>query len=178
MLKIIKVAPENNKSLRCIYSEIKNECDFREDLSFDLVDRCRNSIYAALDVGKGIPHLIAVIGCSKILMEEAGIDDLAYHCDQANKVYSIDFLHLALSCKCQNRSIYEDELLSYLLKETMADKNDTFTIYRPSCVGMENLRSKKALVNNGFKPCHDDDKSNELDLVYVRPPQLQAVGEI
>lgn len=168
MLQIIKANPSDDKLIYFLYGFLQSICADYKLLKFDDFSRCRNGIYIVVDLSHKLNNIIALIGCRRLTMEEAQIKELEYYCQPNELMYEIEFLHYDNSCTSYNRPDYEKSVISQLIKECAADKNDGFILYRPHCPSNETCKFDDILANNGFKQITVDD-----ELAYIRKPITQ-----
>lgn len=115
----MKVKPYSNNDIDFIYQYIKYVCNY-EYISKKNILACKNSLYVIINNLNSIPHLVGVIGCRN----SKDHFNLAYY--PTDKVYIIDFLHI-------DNNIIGTEISYNLVKECLADKNDSFVLYKPLC---------------------------------------------
>ena len=135
---IEKAIEHDNKKLNFLYELLVSSCPHYNNLSLETFMECRNSIYYI----KGPFYIDAIIGCRRFPEKEFN-EDLLYHCTPDNIVYSIEFIHYF-------SPYYSIEKLRMLVRECMADKNDSFCLLSPKCP-IETYESYSNILKNcGF----------------------------
>lgn len=158
---------------------VKTSCSDYDFLDMDIFNQCKDSIYIALDTYRGTNpynNINGIIGCRRINMEQAKIENLEYYCKPYQIVYSIEFLHYTkfhglVDVLGNYQSI--DKTIGDMISECLADKNDAFTVYRPICPTGKTPEEHDALIKHGFYVDSYDPVKERF--TYVRRPKLHGM---
>lgn len=165
MLQIIKVNPDDNKLIYFLYEFLKSSCENYKELSFSDFNKCRNSIFIVIDLSNKLNNIIALIGCHRVTMDDIGVETLSYYCQPNYLMYEISFLHFDDSYTTYNRQEYAKSIITQLIKECIADKNDGFISYKLHCPNNAKYEFHDILINIGFEQVNFKDT-----IQYIKKP--------
>lgn len=174
MTKIVKVEPYKKDSLCMIYEMIKASCEDYKFLERRQFDECINSIYICTeyDTFGFATNIYGMVGVRETTMEDIGVEKLKYYCKKSHKIYSMEFLHYSYhgSTPYPPSYVSDESVYMKLLRESLADKNDGFVVFRPHCPTGRTPEYHKYLIEFGFEI--EDYNSLTEQYTYVKSPTV------
>lgn len=163
MRKIIKIIPLELYDpiiAETILNFIKADCPNYRNLEYETLMQC-NCFASTSEVGT----ITGIVAGRRLSYYDADLGiDLKYYCQRHRMIYAIECLHYF------DRNIDKNSKDMYynLLKEFLADKNDSFIVFRPYCPSGSIAEGHEILVEMGFT-VHEYDKEKSR-YTYIKPP--------
>lgn len=152
-------------------------CENYKTVSREDFQKCDDGLYLAVDTVRSsnmCTYPYGIIGIRRATVEELGLKpgDMEFYSLPDKYLYSIDFLHIPNKTGFNMVGDYINPFTigKELIREALADRNDSFAYLEMRCPTGKLDYSHTTLTENGFKVISFDAKT--YTYTYIRMPKM------